>query len=275
MIPRGPAGGRGASGPKEFFMGLPWFTRVWFTAICVTTLCGTLGFISFDKFAYYGSSIFSSKLQLWRLVTCFALAGKLNFGFIMLIVMIVQYRYGGASCFGVGILDDGVYDNEDDSHHRVTIKSVCVLSALCLTFCNHSMRLVTRLNLSAPLEKTFKSTAHYAWTILLTMFAMLVVNHFIFESAALVYPLLFFCVWVYCRHPSQRNNIADVFGLFKMPVTCDLAAPHVPSPFRIQLIFRLPSPAASSYYPWFLLFLNVIMGADPVFMSFGLVLGHL
>ena len=73
-------------------MSLPWFTRMWFSAICFTTLSGTLGFISFDKFAYFGDFIFSSKLQLWRLVSCFALAGKLNFGFIMLIIMIVQYR---------------------------------------------------------------------------------------------------------------------------------------------------------------------------------------
>ncbi len=92
MLPRAPGGGGAANGPKEFYLGLPWFTRMWFTAICFTTLSGTLGFISFDKFVYYPEAIFSSRLQLWRLVTCFALAGKLNFGFIMLIVMVVQYR---------------------------------------------------------------------------------------------------------------------------------------------------------------------------------------
>ena len=92
MIPRNPGGGGAANSPKDFYLGLPWFTRMWFTAICFTTLSGTLGFASFDKFAYFGEYIFSSRLQLWRLVTCFALAGKLNFGFIMVIVMIHGYR---------------------------------------------------------------------------------------------------------------------------------------------------------------------------------------
>ena len=92
MIPRNPGGGGAANSPKDFYLGLPWFTRMWFTAICFTTLSGTLGLVTFDKFAYFGDFIFSSKLQLWRLVTCFALAGKLNFGFIMVIVMIHGYR---------------------------------------------------------------------------------------------------------------------------------------------------------------------------------------
>jgi hypothetical protein len=105
MLPRNPGGGGGvANGPMEFYLGLPWFTRMWFTAICFTTLAGTAGFIPFDKFAYYSPSIFSSKLQLWRLLTCFALAGKLSFGFIMLIVMTVQYRLveGGGGGVRVG-----------------------------------------------------------------------------------------------------------------------------------------------------------------------------
>ena len=102
MLPRNPGGGGGvANGPMEFYLGLPWFTRMWFTAICFTTLAGTAGFITFDKFAYYSEAIFSSRLQLWRLFTCFALAGKLSFGFIMLIVMTVQYRLGfGVWCLG-------------------------------------------------------------------------------------------------------------------------------------------------------------------------------
>jgi hypothetical protein len=108
-------------------MSLPWFTRVWFTAICITTLSGTLGFITFDKFAYYGDFIFSSKLQLWRLVTCFALAGKLNFGFIMLIVMIVQYRF-----VVVYVAHDGGGGDDDWQHSDIILQGLV----------NHSMRLM-------------------------------------------------------------------------------------------------------------------------------------
>jgi hypothetical protein len=69
---------------------------------------------------------------------------------------------------------------------------------------------------SKELEKSFPSSAHFAWTMLLVMSAMLLVNHFTFESGSLIYPLLFFCVWVYCRLPAQRNSIMSVFGLFQM-----------------------------------------------------------
>jgi hypothetical protein len=61
------------------------------------------------------------------------------------------------------------------------------------------------------------------------MTAMLVINHFLFASGSLVYPLLFFCVWVYCRTPAMRNSISDVFGLFKMPTAC-VSTPPPPHP---------------------------------------------
>jgi len=69
--------------------------------------------------------------------------------------------------------------------------------------------------------------------MLLTMSAMLLINHFVFEAGALIYPLLFFCVWVFCRR--TPNAIADCFGLFKMP----LAYPPPPLPLSS---LRLHSP---------------------------------
>jgi hypothetical protein len=65
------------------------------------------------------------------------------------------------------------------------------------------------------------------------MIAMLLINHVVFGSGSLIYPMLFFCVWVYCRQPTQRNTIADVFGLFKMPIAL---ATHSPSSIHLLLM---------------------------------------
>ncbi len=122
------------------------------------------------------------------------------------------------------MLVESVWVVEDD----VGGTAICGVNCPCCIMTNYNAQYLTLLHPSGPLEKSFKSTAHYAWTVLLVMAAMLVINHFLFASGSLVYPLLFFCVWVYCRTPAMRNSISDVFGLFKMPTACVSTPPSHP-----------------------------------------------
>jgi hypothetical protein len=75
-----------AEGPLEQFFKIPPVTRTWFLVVAAVTITSKFGFIPLERLMFYMPLIVRG--QVWRLVTCFTYIGKLNFAWLMNIMML-------------------------------------------------------------------------------------------------------------------------------------------------------------------------------------------
>ena len=64
-------------GPDAWFRDLPMVTRYWFGSALVCTLAVNFDVISFHLIPYAWESV-TSKLELWRLLSCFLYVGPVS-----------------------------------------------------------------------------------------------------------------------------------------------------------------------------------------------------